>query len=293
LVWCFSVAFSFVRSQHKTMIIRRLLLTAGFFACLRPSDFAAGDHAEEDVAGEISYGVDVSWPTHQHHLLEVPWGTADSSDGDEEESGPNTRLEAYHEFMEGCYEQYSVETCESNEYDRVAMNLRQPQTVTNYTYAGYAKLRIPSESFQLLKEVWEHKDTAKREYWDEGNSFTNHWSSPTSYLALDRFLTIQQRRTVLRQVQEILEQWTQTRLVPTSLYGLRIYERDAVLAPHVDRMPLIISAILNVAQEVEEAWPLEVIGHDGVAVNVTMKPGEMILYESASVVRRCMRRRVG
>jgi prolyl 4-hydroxylase len=271
------------------MIIPRLFLSAGLVA------FIAANHAgEEGGADEISYGVDVSWPTHQHHLLEVPWSrrrsSASSSDNEEEESGtPNTRLEAYHDFMEGCYEQYSVETCESNEYDRVAMNLRQPRIVTNYTYAGYAKLRIPFESYQLLEEVWEHRDTAKREYWDEGNSFTNHWSSPTSYLALDRFLTIQQRRTVLRQVQEILEQWTQTRLVPTSLYGLRIYERDAVLAPHVDRMPLIISAILNVAQEVEEAWPLEVIGHDGVAVNVTMKPGEMILYESASVVRRCMR----
>lgn len=46
----------------------------------------------------------------------------------------------------------------------------------------------------------------------------------------------------------------------------------------------MISAIINVAQDVEEEWPLEVIGHDGIAVNVTMQPGEMILYESHSVL---------
>jgi len=47
----------------------------------------------------------------------------------------------------------------------------------------------------------------------------------------------------------------------------------------------VISAIINVAQEgVEEDWILEVIGHDGVAVNVTMQPGEMVLYESHSVI---------
>lgn len=58
----------------------------------------------------------------------------------------------------------------------------------------------------------------------------------------------------------------------------------AVLATHVDRMPLISSAIVNVAQDVDEPWPLEVIGHDGKAHNVTMEPGDMVLYESHSVL---------
>jgi hypothetical protein len=48
---------------------------------------------------------------------------------------------------------------------------------------------------------------------------------------------------------------------------------------------LVISAIVNVAQNnVEEDWVLEVIGHQGVAVNLTLAPGEMILYESHSVI---------
>ena len=56
------------------------------------------------------------------------------------------------------------------------------------------------------------------------------------------------------------------------------------MATHVDRLPLVVSAIINVAQDVDEPWPLEVYGHDGVAYNITMEPGEMILYESHSVL---------
>lgn len=39
-----------------------------------------------------------------------------------------------------------------------------------------------------------------------------------------------------------------------SLYGIRVYKEGAVLAPHVDRLPLVSSAIINVAQDVDEPW---------------------------------------
>jgi len=75
--------------------------------------------------------------------------------------------------------------------------------------------------------------------------------------------------------------WT---LSPTSMYGIRVYKENSILAPHVDRLPLVTSAIINVAQDVDEDWPLEVIGHDGVSYNVTMAPGDMLMYESHSVI---------
>lgn len=58
----------------------------------------------------------------------------------------------------------------------------------------------------------------------------------------------------------------------------------AILAPHVDRLPLVSSCIVNVAQDVDEPWPLEVIDREGKAVNVTMEPGDMVLYESHSLI---------
>lgn len=52
----------------------------------------------------------------------------------------------------------------------------------------------------------------------------------------------------------------------------------------VDRLPLVASAILNVAQDVDEDWPTEIYDHQGRAHNITLHPGEMLLFESASCI---------
>jgi prolyl 4-hydroxylase len=64
----------------------------------------------------------------------------------------------------------------------------------------------------------------------------------------------------------------------------QVYKEGSVLLPHVDDLPLVCSAIINVAQSVEEPWPLEVYGRDGMAVNITMSPGDIVLYESHSLI---------
>ncbi len=46
----------------------------------------------------------------------------------------------------------------------------------------------------------------------------------------------------------------------------------------------MVSAIINVDQDVDEPWPIEVYAHDGTAYNVTMAPGDMVLYESSTVL---------
>jgi hypothetical protein len=71
-----------------------------------------------------------------------------------------------------------------------------------------------------------------------------------------------------------IEEWTGMEQVASSVYGIRVYTKGAILNPHVDRMPLVSSAILNVAQDLDEEWPLEVFDRDGNAVNITMEPGE-------------------
>jgi prolyl 4-hydroxylase len=53
-----------------------------------------------------------------------------------------------------------------------------------------------------------------------------------------------------------IEEWTGMELVPTSMYGIRVYTEGAILSPHVDRMPLISSAIVNVAQGMCHGSPL-------------------------------------
>lgn len=75
---------------------------------------------------------------------------------------------------------------------------------------------------------------------------------------------------------DTIEEWTGEELTECSLYGIRVYKENAILATHVDRLPLVSSAIINVASDVDEPWPLEVYGHDGKAYNVTMEPGDMV-----------------
>jgi len=93
--------------------------------------------------------------------------------------------------------------------------------------------------------------------------------------------------TIWREAEEHMRQWIpQAKLFTRSdIYGIRIYRNGHMLAPHVDRDPLVSSAIINVDQDgMEEPWPLEVYDHSGVAHNVTVHPGEMILYESHTVI---------
>ena len=109
----------------------------------------------------------------------------------------------------------------------------------------------------------------------------NHWSSPTRVANIAnvnlRGGGEQLREAIWNAAKETIAAWTHATLHETSLYGVRVYTRGSVLMPHVDRLPLVSSAIICVDTNVEEPWPLEVIGHDGRAYNVTMEPGDMVL----------------
>jgi hypothetical protein len=53
---------------------------------------------------------------------------------------------------------------------------------------------------------------------------------------------------------DTIQAWTGQRLAECSLYGIRVYKEGHMLAPHVDRLPLVSSAIINVDQDVDEPW---------------------------------------
>ena len=79
------------------------------------------------------------------------------------------------------------------------------------------------------------------------------------------------KKAIWDAARDTIQAWTEEELTECSLYGIRVYTEGAVLASHVDRLPLVSSAIINVAQDVDEPWPIEVYGHDGKATNVTMQ----------------------
>ena len=68
------------------------------------------------------------------------------------------------------------------------------------------------------------------------------------------------------------------------MYGVRIYNRGAILSVHRDREEThIIGVIINIDQDVETDWPLEIEDHSKKKHEVILAPGEIIFYESANL----------
>lgn len=165
--------------------------------------------------------------------------------------------------MEGCRNHYAAHAdyCDETEEDRIDMNVRQPPSMMNYTELGFAKLPAPKKMFAAILKFWNDNNghgNEQPEMWDEGNTYTNHWEAPTFMLNIDddRFQGGGEKlqQLIWDGAKSTLEKWTKQQLQPCSLYGVRKYTEGAVLAPHVDRLPLVTSAIINVAQDLDEPW---------------------------------------
>ena len=201
------------------------------------------------------------------------------------------KQQEFEDYLNGCVDYYEVKgkRCRSNEEDRIRMSLRQPKGMYNYTQMGFTKIRAPLAVFELLQNFWQkNKNREREESWPIGNIYVNHWQNPTAMISVED-PSMEGGGYILKQhiwnaARDTISAWTGQQLAECSLYGIRVYKEGAILAPHVDRLPLVSSAIINVDQDVDEPWPLEVIGHDGKAHNVTMVPGDMVLYESHSVL---------
>jgi hypothetical protein len=270
------------------------------------------DHDHDNHHHQLQYGADISWPM-QHAVANIEFNHNDSSTTTTTTLSPlhifqQHRSRVYSNFMQGCYDRYDVETCNIHDQARRDMNLHQPSTMINYTIAGYAKLRAPTIVMDILSRIWDnhHEDGISRENWGRADIYTNHWDVYSQVIPLNTYLKepeeneqeeenehdhhehnnsiVSDRQRLIAACQAVLEVWSGQSLELTSLYGIRIYYGGSILSPHVDRNPLITSAIINVAQDVDEPWPLEVIGHDGMARNITMIPGDMVLYESHSII---------
>ena len=162
-------------------------------------------------------------------------------------------------------------------------------TKKNFTSSGFRKIRAPQSLQDMLTKFWDINNQHKQlENWAKGNIYTNHWHAPTYMVGIENEEFEGGGEELMEAVwdaaRDAIEEWTSHKLRPSSVYGVRVYTEGAILNPHVDRIPLISSAIVNVAQDVEEDWPLEVYDRSGNAINITMEPGDMVLYESGSVV---------
>ena len=236
--------------------------------------------AERNSLGQEIYDIDASWAIKSNNLS--------TALGDKQS--------LYNSFVQGCrvaagtYEK-SENDCRAGEDFRIKMNNQQPMSMRNYTKNGFLKIKAPAKTFKLIKDFWEQNREKNETEWHNVNTYHNMWDSPPTLINIQdpgHGGGPELSNAVWESARQTLEEWTGMHLSPCSIWGIRIYTNNSILTPHVDRNPLVTSAIINVDQDVDEPWPLEVWGHDGIPYNVTMEPGDMVLYESHTIIHgRC------
>uniref|UniRef100_A0A7S4UF91 Prolyl 4-hydroxylase alpha subunit domain-containing protein n=1 Tax=Paramoeba aestuarina TaxID=180227 RepID=A0A7S4UF91_9EUKA len=167
---------------------------------------------------------------------------------------------------------------------RQYLNKEQPKITPTFTKIGYEVRQLDPQLFSELKTFWEeNRHKIQVEHLGMTNHHMNHWEVPTYIISLPAQL----RNKVIATVKPVLEDWIGGgyNLEYTSLYGIRMYVNNSYLLNHVDRSAThAVSAIIQIDQRVNEDWLLEVIGHDKKVRHVKLLPGQMALYESASVI---------
>jgi prolyl 4-hydroxylase len=199
------------------------------------------------------------------------------------------RQEFYDNFIDSCVKYNGGLQCKDTERDRIDNLLDQPKGMENYTKVGFKKIKAPPALYKVVKQFWDdNKNKQTEEQWGKGNTYTNNWEAKSFMVSVEdtnlRGAGAGIKEQIWNAARDLISEWTGQELTQCSLYGIRVYTEGAILAPHVDRLPLVSSAILHVDSDVDEPWPLEVYSHDGRAYNVTSEPGDMILYESHSII---------
>ncbi|MEO0368376.1 MAG: 2OG-Fe(II) oxygenase, partial [Pseudomonadota bacterium] len=144
----------------------------------------------------------------------------------------------------------------------------------NYHPVGFEKTKIPESLFAKLRDhLKDHQDS--RDVESDSLGLNNNDRDASFMVELPDSL----KGDVINETQPMLESWSSCDLNYTSVYGIRIYRRGTSLEDHRDREGLIVSAILNIDQDVEEPWALDIEDHYFNRHQVYLEPGEMLLYE--------------
>ena len=155
--------------------------------------------------------------------------------------------------------------------------------IKSYTKKGFKKTKLDNALFkEVLEFYFKNRSKEKNEH-IEGDFVYIPESRKEASKIIE--LSKELKEKIHLSLQKPLEDWTNLVLEPTFVYGIRVYQEGSLLVPHRDRENThIVSAIINVDQEVEEEWPLIIEDHFYRKHEVVLKPGEVIYYESATLL---------
>ena len=154
--------------------------------------------------------------------------------------------------------------------------------VKTFTKEGFKKDKLDDQLFKKIKYFYDTERNKFKEEFVAGNFIQSDATKVPSEL-LD--LTDDLRGEIHASLKGPLEEWCKCNLNPTFVYGIRDYKEGAVLIPHRDRENThIISAIINIAKDLDKDWPLVIEDHFYRKHEVFLEPGEIIFYESARLL---------
>tara|TARA_R110000744_G_scaffold74055_1_gene148119 strand:+ start:724 stop:1437 length:714 start_codon:yes stop_codon:yes gene_type:complete len=178
----------------------------------------------------------------------------------------------YHTYVKACGESIELEQV-------VAEFKKKHEVIPTYTEKGFIKEKADPELVLEIQEFYQaNKANGVLEKVPGGfvHDVAGHPASEVVELP-DKL-----REKIQQWLKPRAEEWAGVFLFPTYVYGLRVYTRGAVLDLHRDREEThIIGVVLNIAQQSEVDWPLEIDDHAGKKHSLVMEPGELLLYESA------------
>jgi prolyl 4-hydroxylase len=162
------------------------------------------------------------------------------------------------------------------------------EQIPKLTEKGFKIVKVPAESWGLIKDAYEILKNKKTEEVFEGKENVIIGGGSDIY-SFEHLTSI--RSLIHKQLQPIHEEFCGAKIEPSFIYGIRSYKKGATLIKHVDRVETHhISSIIIVDKDLRcgcshkefgEDWPLDIQDHNGEWHKVYAEPGEMILYESA------------
>eukprot|EP00604_Paraphysomonas_vestita_P003561 CAMPEP_0174823670 /NCGR_PEP_ID=MMETSP1107-20130205/26627_1 /TAXON_ID=36770 /ORGANISM="Paraphysomonas vestita, Strain GFlagA" /LENGTH=206 /DNA_ID=CAMNT_0016047179 /DNA_START=609 /DNA_END=1226 /DNA_ORIENTATION=- len=167
-------------------------------------------------------------------------------------------------------------------HKRIGLNFVQPQIVPAVTDDGFKLIKLPTETYSWLKSWYDHKKELEHEEETSAGPCMNQHKAPSEMTHLPH----EEKLRLTRELQPILEEWYgKGPLEMTSIYGIRKYTNNSILRMHVDTLAThVVSAIINVDQDVVTPWKLLILDHNDEEHELEMQPGDMVLYESAKLL---------
>jgi len=152
--------------------------------------------------------------------------------------------------------------------------------LSNYTKIGFKKDKLDAQLFKKIEAYYAANEKNKKSERVEGGYIETLDSKESGSDLID--LPDKLKKEIHKSLRTPLQKWSRCKLTPTFIYGIRVYKSGTALVPHRDRLTThIVSAIINVGQNVEEEWPLVIEDNYYRNHHVLLKPGEVIYYESA------------